>query len=137
MTSHIIVTFAFAIFIFLSVTVIGFVKHGAKFLSLFVPSGAPIVILPLLIVIELISYLIRPITLSVRLFANMMAGHTLLKVFGGFVVMLGSFYVVPGVAPLALTVAMFAPELLVAVLQAYVFAVLSCVYLNDALHLHH
>jgi F-type H+-transporting ATPase subunit a len=89
------------------------------------------------VVIELISYLIRPITLSVRLFANMMAGHTLLKVFGGFVVMLGGFYVVPGVAPLALTVAMYALELLVAVLQAYVFAVLSCVYLNDALHLHH
>ncbi|MSO64449.1 MAG: F0F1 ATP synthase subunit A [Alphaproteobacteria bacterium] len=136
-TSHIIITFAFAIFIFLGVTVIGFVKHGPKFLTLFVPSGAPIVILPLLVVIELISYLIRPITLSVRLFANMMAGHTLLKVFGSFVVMLGGFYVVPGVAPLALTVAMYALEFLVAVLQAYVFAVLSCVYLNDALHLHH
>jgi F-type H+-transporting ATPase subunit a len=133
-TSHIIVTFALAIFVFLGVTIIGFVKHGAGFLKFFVPSGVPAALLPLLVVIEVISYLTRPVSLSVRLFANMMAGHTMLKVFGGFVVGLG---IIGGWAPLAFMVAFTGLEVLVAFLQAYVFAILTCIYLNDALHMHH
>ena len=133
-TSHIIVTFALAAFIFLGVTLIGFVKHGVKFLKFFVPEGVPVLMLPLLVVIEVISYLTRPISLSVRLFANMMAGHTMLKVFGAFVVALGFL---GGWAPLAFMVAFTGLEILVAFLQAYVFAILTCIYLNDALHMHH
>lgn len=131
-TSHIIVTFALAAVVFLGVTAIGFMKHGLHFLKFFVPSGVPAIMLPLLVVIEVISYLTRPMSLSVRLFANMMAGHTMLKVFGGFVVALGAF----GILPLAFLVAITALELVVALLQAYVFAVLTCIYLNDALHMH-
>jgi F-type H+-transporting ATPase subunit a len=131
-TSHIIVTFALAAFIFLGVTLIGFIKHGAKFLKFFVPEGVPILMLPLLVVIEVISYLTRPLSLSVRLFANMMAGHTMLKVFGAFVVALGYF----GLLPLTFMVAFTGLEILVAFLQAYVFAILTCIYLNDALHMH-
>jgi len=133
-TSHIIVTFALAAFVFLGVTVIGFIKHGLGFLKFFVPSGVPAALLPLLVVIEVISYLTRPISLSVRLFANMMAGHTMLKVFGAFVVALG---LIGGWAPLAFMVAFTGLEILVAFLQAYVFAILTCIYLNDALHMHH
>jgi F-type H+-transporting ATPase subunit a len=133
-TSHIIVTFALAAFIFLGVTLIGFIKHGAKFLKFFVPEGVPLVMLPLLVVIEVISYLTRPLSLSVRLFANMMAGHTMLKVFATFVVSLG---ILAGWAPLAFIVALTGLELLIAFLQAYVFAILSCIYLNDALHQPH
>ena len=133
-TSHIIVTFALAAFIFLAVTAIGFWKHGAGFLKFFVPDGVPIVMLPLLVVIEVISYLTRPLSLSVRLFANMMAGHTMLKVFGAFVVALG---LLGGWAPLAFMVGFTGLEILVAFLQAYVFAILTCIYLNDALHMHH
>ncbi len=133
-TSHIIVTFALAAFIFIAVTLLGFIKHGAGFLKFFMPSGVPVVMLPLLVVIELISYLTRPISLSVRLFANMMAGHTMLKVFGSFVVALGFL---GGWAPLAFMVAFTGLEILVAFLQAYVFAILTCIYLNDALHMHH
>ena len=133
-TSHIIVTFVLAAFIFLGVTAIGFWKHGLKFFKFFVPSGVPVVMLPLLVVIELISYLTRPISLSVRLFANMMAGHTMLKVFGAFVVALG---LLGGWAPLAFMVAFTGLEILVAFLQAYVFAILTCIYLNDALNMHH
>jgi F-type H+-transporting ATPase subunit a len=132
-TSHIIVTFALAAFIFIGVTLIGFWKHGIKFLKFFVPSGVPFVLLPLLVVIEVISYLTRPISLSVRLFANMMAGHTMLKVFGAFVVAMG---LLGGWAALAFMVAFTGLELLVAFLQAYVFAILTCIYLNDALHMH-
>ena len=132
-TSHIIVTFAMALFVFLLVTVVGFIKNGVGFLKLFVPSGAPILLIPLLILIEVISYFIRPVSLSVRLFANMMAGHMMLKVFAGFVVALGAF----GVAPLLFMVAFTGLEILVAFLQAFVFAVLTCIYLNDALHMHH
>jgi F-type H+-transporting ATPase subunit a len=132
-TSHIIVTFALAAFIFIGVTLIGFIKHGVKFLKFFVPSGVPFILLPLLVVIEVISYLTRPISLSVRLFANMMAGHTMLKVFGAFVVALG---LLGGWAALAFMVAFTGLELLVAFLQAYVFAILTCIYLNDALHMH-
>jgi len=132
-TSHIIVTFAMAAFIFILVTLVGFVRHGFGFLRLFAPSGVPWPMLVILMPIEMISYLIRPISLSVRLFANMMAGHTLLKVFGGFVAALGLL----GIFPMVFLVLFTGLELLVAVLQAYVFAVLTCIYLNDALHPHH
>ena len=117
-----------------NVTIIGFIKHGLGYLKLFVPSGVPMVLLPLIVVIEIISYLSRPISLSVRLFANMMAGHTMMKVFGGFVVSLG---IVGGWLPLGFSVALTGLEILVAFLQAYVFAILTCIYLNDALNLHH
>ena len=133
-TSHIIVTFVLAAFIFIGVTIIGFMKHGFGYLKLFVPSGVPAVLLPLIVVIEIISYLSRPISLSVRLFANMMAGHTMMKVFGGFVISLG---IVGGWLPLSFSVALTGLEILVAFLQAYVFAILTCIYLNDALNLHH
>ena len=133
-TSHIIVTFILAAFIFIGVTIIGFIQHGFGYLKLFVPSGVPAILLPLIVVIEIISYLSRPISLSVRLFANMMAGHTMMKVFGGFVVSLG---IVGGWLPLSFSVALTGLEILVAFLQAYVFAILTCIYLNDALNLHH
>tara|TARA_B100000579_G_scaffold68585_1_gene51515 strand:- start:193 stop:927 length:735 start_codon:yes stop_codon:yes gene_type:complete len=133
-TSHIIVTLAFAVFIFVGVTILGFVIHGFKYLKIFVPSGVPAVLLPIIMVIEIISYLSRPISLSVRLFANMMAGHTMLKVFGGFVISLG---LVAGWLPLTFSIALTGLEILVAFLQAYVFAILTCIYLNDALNLHH
>ena len=133
-TSHIAVTFALAAFVFIGVTIIGFVVHGAGFLKFFVPSGVPSIMLVLLVPIEIISYLTRPLSLSVRLFANMMAGHTMLKVFGAFVVGLG---IIGGWAPLAFMVAFTGLEVLVAFLQAYVFAILTCIYLNDALHMHH
>tara|TARA_B100001769_G_C21931691_1_gene502111 strand:- start:53 stop:787 length:735 start_codon:yes stop_codon:yes gene_type:complete len=133
-TSHIIVTLSFAIFIFIGVTILGFVIHGFKYLKIFVPSGVPIVLLPIISIIEIISYLSRPVSLSVRLFANMMAGHTMLKVFGGFVISLG---LIGGWLPLSFSVALTGLEILVAFLQAYVFAILTCIYLNDALNLHH
>jgi F-type H+-transporting ATPase subunit a len=133
-TSHIIVTLIMALFIFVAVTIIGFMKHGFKYLSIFVPSGVPAVLLPLITIIEIISYLSRPVSLSVRLFANMMAGHTMLKVFGGFVISLG---ILGGWLPLGFSVALTGLEILVAFLQAYVFAILTCIYLNDALNLHH
>ena len=133
-TSHIIVTFTLAAFIFIGVTVLGFIKNGFGYLKLFVPSGVPLVLLPLIVIIEIISYLSRPVSLSVRLFANMMAGHTMLKVFGGFVISLG---IIGGWLPLSFSVALTGLEILVAFLQAYVFAILTCIYLNDALNLHH
>ena len=133
-TSHIIVTLVMALFIFISVTIIGFIKHGFKYLNIFVPKGVPIVLLPLITIIEIISYSSRPVSLSVRLFANMMAGHTMLKVFGGFVISLG---LLGGWLPLSFSVALTGLEILVAFLQAYVFAILTCIYLNDALNLHH
>lgn len=133
-TSHIIVTFAMAAVVFIGVTIIGFIRHGAHFLSLFVPKGVPFALLLLLVPIEIISYFVRPFSLSIRLFANMLAGHTMLKVFGGFVVMLG---IIGGWAPLAFIVVFTGLELLIAFLQAYVFAILTCLYLNDAIHLHH
>ena len=133
-TSHIVVTFAMAAFVFVGVTLIGFARHGVHFLSLFVPKGVPFALLLLLVPIEIISYFIRPFSLSIRLFANMLAGHTMLKVFGGFVVMLGIY---AGWAPLAFIVAFTGLELLIAFLQAYVFAILTCLYLNDAIHMSH
>lgn len=133
-TSHIIVTFALAAVIFMGVTIIGFINHGLKYLKLFIPSGVPLFLLPLIVIIEIISYLSRPVSLSVRLFANMMAGHTMLKVFGGFVISLG---IIGGWLPLSFTVALTGLEILIAFLQAYVFAILTCIYLNDALNLNH
>jgi F-type H+-transporting ATPase subunit a len=132
-TSHIIVTAALALIVIIGATVIGFALHGLHFLSFFVPKGVPVALLPLMIPIEIISYLSRPVSLSIRLFANMMAGHTMLKVFAGFIILLGF---AGGWAPLAMDVALTAFELLVAFLQAYVFTVLTCIYLNDAIHLH-
>ena len=132
-TSHIIVTFALAAIVFIGVTILGFAKHGMHFFSFFVIPGLPWYMLPLLIPIEVISYLSRPISLSVRLFANMLAGHTLIKVFAMFVITM-PFY--SGVLPLAFIVALTGLEILIAFLQAYVFAILTCLYINDALHLH-
>jgi F-type H+-transporting ATPase subunit a len=131
-TSHIIVTFALAAVVFIGVTIVGIAKHGFHFLRLFVPEGVPIFLLVLLVPIELLSYFIRPFTLSIRLFANMLAGHTMLAIFGGFA---ASIWLV-ALFPLAINVALVGLELLVAVLQAYVFAILTCLYLRDALHLH-
>ena len=133
-TSHIIVTFVLAAIVFIGVTILGFIKHGFNYLEIFVPKGVPIILLPLIVIIEIISYLSRPVSLSVRLFANMMAGHTMLKVFGGFVISLG---LLGGWLPLGFSVALTGLEILVAFLQAYVFAILTCIYLNDALNLHH
>jgi len=136
-TSHIIVTFALALTVFLIVTVVGFALHGFHFLSLFVPQGVPKVLLPLMVVIEVISYLTRPISLSVRLFANMMAGHTMMAVFAGFAVSMGAALGwFTSLAPLLLVVVLIGFEILVAVLQAYVFAILTCLYLRDAIDLH-
>jgi F-type H+-transporting ATPase subunit a len=131
-TSHIIVTFAMAIVIFTGVTAIGLKRHGLHFLSLFAPKGVPWILLLLLVPIEMISYFIRPFTLSIRLFANMLAGHAILAVFASFVAVLGFL----GVAPLAMDVGFILLEFLVAGLQAYIFAILTCLYLNDAIHLH-
>ncbi|MEO1749480.1 MAG: F0F1 ATP synthase subunit A [Pseudomonadota bacterium] len=139
-TSQIIVTFALAMLVIGTVTVYGFMKHGPKFLGLFVPDGVPGYVLPLVVPIEVISFLSRPISLSVRLFANMLAGHITLKVFAGFVASmsaLGFAGVVGAVLPLIMTVAITALEFLVSFLQAYVFTVLTCMYLNDALHPSH
>lgn len=131
-TSHIAVTFAMAAVVFLGVTVIGIARHGFHFLSFFVPHGVPAVLLLLLVPIEVLSYFIRPFTLSIRLFANMMAGHTMLAIFAGFVTAMGIF----GIIPLGVDVLLIFLELLVAVLQAYVFTILTCLYLRDAIHLH-
>jgi F-type H+-transporting ATPase subunit a len=137
-SSHIIVTATLALLVFFTVLIYGFYKNGLKFFKVFVPSGIPIYILPLVVVIEIISFLTRPLSHSVRLFANMLAGHITLKVFAGFVTLLGTSLGaigwIGGLVPLALTVALTALELLVAFLQAYVFAILTCIYLNDAIH---
>ncbi|MAN79152.1 MAG: F0F1 ATP synthase subunit A [Magnetovibrio sp.] len=131
-TSHIVVTFTMAAVIFVGVTLIALAKHKMHFFSFFMPPGVPMLMAPLLIPIEIISYLSRPISLSVRLFANMLAGHTLLKVFAGFIISLGVF----GVAPWLFVVALTGLEIVIAFLQAFVFTILTCLYLNDALHLH-
>jgi F-type H+-transporting ATPase subunit a len=136
-TTHIVVTAALALTVFFTVIVCGLYRHGARWFRLFVPTGVPIYILPLIVFIEILSFLSRPISHSVRLFANMLAGHITLKVFAGFVAMLGGYGALGWIGaalPLALTVALTALELLVAFLQAYVFAILTCIYLNDALH---
>ena len=136
-TSHIIVTAALALLVFTTVLVFGFWNHGLRFFKLFVPTGVPIYILPLIVLIEVMSFLSRPVSHSVRLFANMLAGHITLKVFGSFVTMLGAvglFGWVGAALPLIMIVALTALELLVAFLQAYVFAILTCIYLNDSIH---
>jgi F-type H+-transporting ATPase subunit a len=136
-TSHIIIAILLAALVFLTVLIYGFWKNGLRFFKLFVPSGVPIYILPLVTFIEVMSFLSRPVSHSVRLFANMLAGHITLKVFGGFVTMLGALGLLGwlgAILPLGLTVALTALELLVAFLQAYVFAILTCIYLNDAIH---
>jgi len=132
-TSHIAVTLGLALAMFIFITILGFVKHGTHFLSLFCPAGLPWALKPLIIPIEVLSYLIRPITLSVRLFANMMAGHLILKVFAGFSVAMG---VTLGILPMFFNVALIGFEFLIAFLQAYVFTILSCIYLKDAIELH-
>ncbi len=132
-TSHIAVTITLALAVFLLTSFIGITKHGMNFLSFFVPKGVPLVMLFLVVPIEILSYFMRPISHSVRLFANMTAGHTMLKVFGSFVVQMGVF----GVLPFALIVALTGLEVAIAVLQAYVFTILTCLYLNDAIHLEH
>jgi F-type H+-transporting ATPase subunit a len=136
-TSHIIITVALALLVFFTVLIYGFWKHGLRFLRLFVPSGIPVYILPLVTFIEVLSFLSRPLSHSVRLFANMLAGHITLKVLAGFITMLGAFGIagwLGAVLPLGLVVAITALEVLVAFLQAYVFAILTCIYLNDAIH---
>lgn len=136
-TSHLIVTVALAMLVFLTVIAVGLYKNGLGFFKLFVPSGVPIVILPLVVAIEVISFIARPISHSVRLFANMLAGHITLKVFAGFVVSLsgmGALGIFGSILPMAMTIGLTALEFLVAFLQAYVFTMLTCMYLNDALH---
>jgi len=139
-TSHIAVNFALAIFIFLGVTVIGFIKNGAGYLKLFAPSGVPLWLLPLIVAIEVISYCTRPISLAVRLFANMLAGHIMMKVFAGFILSMaaaGTIGMIGGILPFAVNVLLTGLEILVACLQAYVFTILTCIYLNDAMHPSH
>jgi F-type H+-transporting ATPase subunit a len=131
-TSHIIVTFGLALMVFLTVTVIAFARHGFHFFAFFLPEGTPLAMAPMVIALEILSYFIRPVSLSIRLFANMMAGHTMLKVFGSFVIALGIF----GVLPFAVNVALTLFEFLVAALQAYVFTILTCLYLKDAIEMH-
>jgi len=131
-TSHIIVTFTLAMIVFLFVTILGIFLHGFHFFSLFMPKGVSIFLAPILVPVEMISYLARPVSLSVRLFANMLAGHIMMKVFAGFVVMMGLF----GIAPMAVNVILTALEIIISMLQAYIFTVLTCVYLNDAVNLH-
>jgi F-type H+-transporting ATPase subunit a len=132
-TSHIIVTAAMAIFVFVGVTIVGIVLHGLRFFTYFVPQGAPVWLIPIMIPIEILSYFIRPMSLSVRLFANMVAGHVMLAVVGGFVFAMGVWF---GWIPLAFVTVLFGLELLIACLQAYVFTILTCIYLHDAVHLH-
>ncbi len=137
-TSHLIVTFALASVVFIMIILVGLIKNGFGFFKLFVPSGVPMIMLPLLAVIEFISFLTRPVSLSVRLFGNMLAGHTILKIFASFVVGLSAAGLVPlAIAPFGLMVAFTALEFLIAALQAYVFAILTCIYLNDVIHIHH
>ena len=138
-TSKSVVTFVMAAFVFLALTVLALFKHGLHFFSFFVPAGAPKPLIPFLIIIEVISYFVRPVSLSVRLFANMLAGHTMLKVFAGLAVMItgvGGAAVAGSVFPFIALIGLTGLEVLVAVLQAYVFTILTCMYLNDALHLH-
>ncbi len=136
-TSHIVVTFMFAMLVISTVIIYGFMAHGTRFLGLFVPSGVPAPLLPFIVLIEIISFISRPISLSMRLFANMLAGHIALKVFAGFIVLMttaGGAAIALSPLPLAMIVALYALELLVACLQAFVFSILTCIYLNDALH---
>jgi F-type H+-transporting ATPase subunit a len=136
-TSHIIVTFAFAALVFVLVTLTGFMKNGVNFFKIFLPAGVPWWLAWLIIPIELISFLIRPMSLSVRLFANMMAGHIMLKVLAGFIIPLAAYYLIPALLPLLAVIALTGLEIIIAFLQAYVFAMLTCIYLTDAYHVEH
>ncbi len=135
-TSHVAVTFGMALMVFIGTTALAFYKHGLKFFGFFLPHGTPWYVAPVLVPIEIISYFTRPISLALRLFANMTAGHTLLKVFAGFVAPVTAATLIGGALPLAATIALTGLEFLIAFLQAYVFTVLTCIYLNDALHMH-
>ena len=135
-TSHIVVTFTMAMVVFVGVTIIGFAHHGIGFLRMFFPHGVPLFIAPVLVPVEIISYFSRPISLAVRLFANMTAGHIILTVLAGFVITLGHLFVLPGLVPFAFLSAINLLEIGIALLQAYVFTVLSCIYLHDAIHMH-
>jgi F-type H+-transporting ATPase subunit a len=132
-TAHIIVTFTMAMAVIIGVTILGFVLHGVRFLTFFVPHGAPKLMLPLLVPIEILSYCVRPISLSIRLFVNMMAGHVLWVVFAGFSILLGWAF---GIGPLLINVAVTGFEIVVCFLQAYIFTILTCLYLHDAIHMH-
>lgn len=140
-TSHIIVTFILGVFVILFVTAVGFAKHGLHFLHIFLPSGVPMVIAPIVIAIELVSYFARPVSLSIRLAANMLAGHVMLKLFAGFTVTLAAALGIVGYAvgtlPVAVNIALIGFEFFVAGLQAYIFTLFTCVYLRDALEMHH
>lgn len=139
-TSHLAVTLGMAVLIFVGTTIIAFAKHGIRFFGFFLPHGTPWYVAPLLVPIEILSYFFRPVSLGLRLFANMTAGHTLLKVFAGFaagfVASMGALGVLPALIPMVATIALTGLEFLIAFLQAYVYAVLACIYLNDALHMH-
>ena len=135
-TSHVIVTFAMAAVVFIGVTIIGFAKHGLGYFRMFLPHGVPLFVAPVLVPVEMISYFSRPISLAVRLFANMTAGHIILTVLGGFVVTLGGMFILPGLVPFAFMSAVSLLEIGIAGLQAYVFTALTCIYLHDAIHMH-
>ena len=135
-TSHIIVTFGLAIVVFIGVTIIGFIQHGFGYLRMFFPHGAPLLTAPVLVPIELISYCSRPFSLAIRLFANMTVGHIILQVMAGFVISLGAYYILPGIFPMVFLGGLTVLEFGIAILQAYVFTILSCIYLHDAIHMH-
>jgi F-type H+-transporting ATPase subunit a len=132
-TSHIIVNATIAVFIFIAITIIGFARHGLHYFSLFLPKGTPMAVAPFLIPLEILGYFIRPVSLSLRLFANMLAGHILLKVLAGFIISMG---LLAGIVPFLAVIGVTLLEIMVALIQAYVFAILTCIYLNDAVHLH-
>jgi F-type H+-transporting ATPase subunit a len=132
-TSHIIVNATIAVFIFIAITIIGFARHGLHYFSLFLPKGTPMAVAPFLIPLEILGYFIRPVSLSLRLFANMLAGHILLKVLAGFIISMG---LIAGIVPFVAVIGVTLLEIMVALIQAYVFAILTCIYLNDAVHLH-
>lgn len=135
-TSHIAITFSMALFVFLAITLIGFIKHGLHYFALFLPKGTPVFMAPLMFFIEMFAYLVRPVSLSLRLATNMTAGHIMLKVIASFVIMSGVLSSILGVFPFALLVILTGFEIFIAILQAYIFTILSCVYLSDALNLH-
>lgn len=138
-TSHIVVTLSLALLVIMCVIIIGLIRHGFKFFSLFVPSGVPLFILPILVPIEVISFMVRPLSLGMRLFLNMMAGHMVLKIFAGFCVMmvgLSGFWAITSAVPFIIKLAIVGFEFFVAILQAYIFTVFSCIYLRDAIYLH-
>ncbi len=135
-TSHIVVTFALGLFAFIIVNIIGFAKHGAHYLRLFIPEGVPLYMLPLITPIEIISYLIRPVSLGIRLAAAMTAGHVVMKIFAGFIISLAGIFVLLGALPFVFAVGLVGLELLVGFIQAFIFSILICIYLNDAVNMH-